>query len=146
MRQYQNKIDQSVYAILVKRIYEFELAAEFDIQKTVIVHKVTGSSFHFYGIQRNIQEIKGFEGADIGWIEEGEGLTAEQWKYIEPTLRTEGAQCWILYNPRFVTDFVEGFKHDPANGVVGRQINYNENPFLTKTMLRKIVEIKISTA
>jgi len=142
MRQFQNKIDQSVYAILVSRINEFGLSREFDIQKTVITHKLTGSSFHFYGIRRNIEEIKGFEGADIGWIEEGEGLTAEQCKIIEPTLRKEGAHCWILYNPRFVADFVEKFRHDPDNGVIVRQINYDENPFLTQTMLRKIAKMK----
>jgi len=142
MRQFQNKIEQSVYAILVARIHEFGLYHEFDIQKTVITHRVTMSSFHFYGIRRNIEEIKGFEGADIGWIEEGEGLTAEQWKIIEPTLRKEGAQAWILYNPRFVTDFVETFRSRPEDGILVRQINYDENPYLSNTALRKIERMK----
>mgnify|MGYP003645392902 CR=1 FL=1 len=142
MRQFQNKIKESVYAILVIQIERFGLTHEFDIRASEIHHKTTGSSFHFYGIHRDIAEIKGFEGADIGWIEEGEGLTALQWEVIEPTLRNEGAECWILYNPRLVSDFVEKFMHDPENGVIVRHINYDENEFLSNTMLRKIQRMK----
>jgi len=144
MRQFQNKIKESVYAILKIQIDRFGLNDEFDVLASEIRHKVTGSSFHFYGIHRDIAEIKGFEGANIGWIEEGEGLTKEQWQVIEPTLRQEGAECWILYNPRLVSDYIENFKHDPENGVIVRHINYDENPFISQTMLRKINRLKES--
>jgi len=144
MRQFQNKIKESVYAILKFRIEEFGMLDEFEILASEIRHRFTGSSFHFYGIHRDIAEIKGFEGADIGWIEEGEGLTKEQWSIIEPTLRKEGAECWILYNPRLVSDFVETFRHDPDNGIIVRHINYDENPHVSNTMLRKIERLKES--
>lgn len=144
VRQFQNKIQESVYAILVIQIERYGLTDEFDIQKTSIRHKRTGSSFHFYGIHRNIAEIKGFEGADILWIEEGEGLTQLQWSIIEPTIRKEGSEVWLLYNPHLVSDFVETFKHDPDNGIIVRHINYTENPFLSSTMLRKITRLKES--
>lgn len=142
MRQFQSKMSESVYAILKIQIERFHLADEFEILKTVIKHKTTGSEFHFYGIHRNIAEIKGFEGANIGWIEEAEGLTKEQWSIIEPTLRAEGAECWMLYNPRLVADFIETFQHDPENGIIVRHINYDENKFLSNTMLRKINRLK----
>lgn len=142
MRQFQNKIQESVYAVLVIQINRFGLEKEFDIQKTTITHKTTGSSFHFYGIHRNIAEIKGFEGANIGWIEEAEGLTQEQWEIINPTLRAEGAEAWMLYNPRLVSDYIETFTNDPENGIIVRHINYDENPFLSNTMLRKIEQLK----
>lgn len=144
MRQFQNKIQESVYAILVIQINRFGLASEFEILKSTIRHRTTGAEFHFYGIHRNIDEIKGFEGADIGWIEEAEGLTKAQWSIIEPTLRKEGAECWMLYNPRLVSDFIETFRHDPENGVIVRNINYEENPYLSNTMIRKIERLKAS--
>lgn len=137
-RQYQNRIDDSVYAILVDQIDRFGLRAEFKIQKNVIEHIDTGSSFHFYGILRNLAEIKGFEGADVCWVEEGEAFTKEQLKTIKPTLRKQGAELWILYNPRFVHDYVETLTHDPDKGVLVRHINYDENPFLSETMLQDI--------
>lgn len=142
MRQFQNKIKESVYAILKIQIERFGLQDEFEVLASEIKHRTTGASFHFYGIHRDIAEIKGFEGADIGWIEEGEGLTKEQWEVIEPTIRSEGAECWILYNPRLVSDYVEEFTHDLEQGVLVHQINYDENPFLSSTMLRKIERMK----
>jgi len=156
MRQFQNKIQESVYAVLKVQIERFGLSSEFEILKSTIRHRKTKSEFHFYGIHRNIAEIKGFEGADIGWIEEGEGLTQEQWKHIEPTLRKEGAECWLLYNPRLQNDFVEtlqdkeSLEFDPRTklyktadkSVLVRHINYDENPFLSATMLRKINRLK----
>ena len=142
MRQFQNKIKESVYAILCIQIERFGLQDEFNILASEIQHKTTGSSFHFYGIHRDIAEIKGFTGANIGWIEEAEALTKEQWSTIEPTMREEGAECWILYNPRLVDDFVESFTHNLDNGVLVRHINYDENPFLSNTMQRKIQRLK----
>lgn len=142
MRMFQNKIAESVYAVIVIQIKRFGMEDDFEILRNVIRHKRTGSEFHFYGIQRNIREIKGFEGADIGWIEEGESLTKEQWGIIEPTLRKEGSEAWILYNPHLVSDFIETFTDDPKNGVIVRHINYDENPFISSTMLRKIERMK----
>lgn len=147
IRQFQARIAESVYATLVIQIDNFGLRDEFDILKTVIRHKVTGSEFHFYGMQRNTAEIKGFTGANVCWIEEAEGLTQDQWSIIEPTIREQGSECWVSYNPRLVSDFIEtslSFHHAPENGVIVRHINYQENPFLSDTMLRKINKLKTS--
>ncbi len=144
MRQFQSKIKESVYALLCIKIEAFGLQADFEILKTEIIHKKTGSSFHFYGIHRSIDEIKGFEGANIGWIEEGEGLTKEQWRIIEPTLRADHAECWILYNPRLINDFIETLGRTTDSDVLVRHINYDENPFLSDTMKKKINKLKLS--
>jgi phage terminase large subunit len=147
LRQFQNKISQSVYANLKIQIERFKLGHRFDAQNTVLYNRFTKSEFHFYGMQRNLFDIKGFEGADICWIEEGEGLTKEQWEIIYPTLRKAGCECWILYNPHLETDFIETsplFKPSSDNRVIVRHINYDENPFLSKVALRKIKQLKES--
>jgi len=91
---------------------------------------------------RSTAEIKGFEGANIAWIEEAEALTKEQWEIIEPTVRAEGSEIWMSYNPRLEDDFIETFNHDLENGVYIKHINYNENPFLSETMQKKIARLK----
>ncbi len=142
IRQFQARISDSVYTILVQKVEDAGWTDEFTITNTSISHDKTGSSFHFYGMARNTTEIKGFENADVCWIEEGEGLTFEQWKIIKPTVRRkEGAEMWLIYNPRLISDFVEQspiFKHDPENGVIVRVINYPENPFLPGSVLADI--------
>ena len=142
IRQFQARIQESVYATLVIQIENFGLQNDFEILKSTIKHRATGSEFHFYGMQRNTAEIKGFSGANICWIEEAEGLSQEQWAIIEPTIREQGSECWISYNPRLVSDYISNFKHDPDAGVIVEHINYDKNPFLSETMLKKIDRLK----
>ncbi|KZL02197.1 Phage terminase large subunit [Pseudovibrio sp. Ad5] len=139
VRRFQNKIEHSVYQELCDAIEALGLQARFDIQKAKIIHVSTKSEFFFYGTERNLGDIKGTSGVDILWVEEGEALTKEQWEIIEPTVRKEGSLKLILFNPRFVTDFVwKFFIINTPPGWIKRLINHDENPFLSKTMLRTI--------
>ncbi|MFY0661328.1 MAG: PBSX family phage terminase large subunit [Shimia sp.] len=154
-RQFQNKIAESVYTLLKIQIARFGLEDDFEITRDSIRHKRTGSEFLFYGLWRHIDEIKSLEGIDICWIEEAHGLTKEQWEILEPTLRGEASQFWIIFNPKLVTDFVyrtfvtgtpstriKGEIYGVVGDTIKRRINYDENPFLTKTMLRVIAKKK----
>lgn len=139
-RQFQNKIAESIFTLLKAQIERFKLTAQFRITDRSITHRVTGSEFLFYGLARNIDEIKSLEGIDICLIEEAHNLTAEQWKTLEPTLRKNGSQFWIIFNPQFITDFVyQRFVVNPPPNTVVRQINYTENPFLSDT-IREVIE------
>lgn len=133
-RQFQNKIAESVYTLLKIQIERFGLLADFSITDNSIIHKTTGSSFVFYGLARNIAEIKSLEGVDVWWIEEAQFLTKEQWDTVEPTIRKEGSQIWAIFNPQFATDFIYQrlVVNPPANYIV-RKINFDENPFLSST-------------
>ena len=103
-RQFQNKIAESVYTLLKIQITRFGLEDDFEITRDSIRHKRTGSEFLFYGLWRHIDEIKSLEGIDVCWIEEAHGLTKEQWEILEPTLRGDASQFWIIFNPKLVTD------------------------------------------
>lgn len=141
-RQLQNKITESVYTLLKIQIERFGLQAEFEILNNSIRHKKTGSEFLFYGLWRHIDEIKSLESIDICWIEEAHNLTEAQWEILEPTVRKEGSQFWIVFNPRFSTDFVyKRFVRNPPPDTIVQQINYVDNPFLSKTIL-KVIEAK----
>lgn len=140
VRRYQNKIKDSVYTLIKNQIDNFKFTG-FDVQASSIFHS-NGSEFAFYGIERNVDEIKSFEGADVLWIEEAHNLTKEQWDILEPTIRKEGSEIWISFNPNLVTDFIyQRFIIDPPPNTRSRLINYTENPFLSKTMLN-VIETK----
>lgn len=133
-RQFQNKIEESVYTTLKTQIKRFGLQDEFTILNNKIIHKITGSEFVFYGLWRNIDEIKSLEGIDICWIEEAHNLTKEQWDILEPTIRKEGSEFWIIFNPKLLNDFVyQRFVVNPPPNTLVRKINYTENPFLSET-------------
>jgi len=143
VRQIQNKITDSVYSLLKIQIERFGLKDEFTVLKNSIVHNITGSEFLFYGLWRSTDEIKSIESVDILWSEESHALTEEQWNILEPSIRKEGSECWILFNPKLVTDFVyKRFIVNTPPNTIKRHINYNENPFLSETMLNIIQAAK----
>lgn len=142
-RQIQNKIEESVYTLLIIQIKRFGLRHRFRILENKIINRVTGSEFVFYGLWRNIEEIKSLEGISVLWLEEAHALTEYQWKILEPTIRKSGSECWFIFNPRLVTDFVwRNFVVDPPEDTLVRKINYDENPFLSDTMLKVIEAAK----
>lgn len=141
-RQFQNRIAESVYTLIKDKIEASdEYRKEFHFTNTSIEHKKTGSIFLFYGIARNLSEIKSTEGVDVLWLEEGHYLTEEQWGVIEPTIRKEGSEIWIIFNPDNYMDFVyQNFVVNPSEEAVVQQINWQDNPFLSETMLKVIKE------
>lgn len=141
VRRFQNKIKDSVYTLIAAQIENFK-SQGFNVMATEIRH-ANGSDFTFYGIERNTDEIKSFEGADILWIEEAHNLTADQWKILEPTIRKEGSEVWISFNPKFISDFIyQRFIINPPPNTIVRLINYTENQFLSQTMLDVIAAAK----
>lgn len=135
-RQFQNKIADSVYSLLKAKIEAFGLLAHFKLTENSIIHARTGSEFLFYGIARNLNEIKSTEGVDVLWLEEAHALTKNQWEVLEPTIRKEGSQVWVIFNPAYASDFAyKTFVVSPPAKSIVRKINYTENPFLSQTML-----------
>jgi phage terminase large subunit len=142
-RQFQNKIEESVYTLLKLQIERFGLRDQFRVLDNKIIHRETGTEFLFYGLWRSIDEIKSLEGIDILWIEEAHNLTEAQWEVLEPTIRKAGSQIWVIFNPKLATDFAyKRFVVNPPPNTVVRRINYDENPFLSSTMLQIIEAAK----
>ena len=71
-RELQNSIDESVKQTLEANIVSMGLEDEFEIQKTNIVHKITGSKFFFMGLRYNINKVKSLGRIDIVWLEEAD--------------------------------------------------------------------------
>lgn len=143
VRQLQNKIEESVYSLLKIQIERFGLQQNFKITDNKITNKITGSEFMFYGLWRHIDEIKSIESIDVLWSEESHGLTEHQWEVLEPTLRKQGSECWIIFNPQLVSDFVwQNFVIAPPNSTIIEHINYTRNPFLSTTIKAVIADKK----
>jgi len=142
-RAFQNKISESVYTLLKSKISLLELEEHFTIMRDRIICNATGATALFYGLQRNTAEIKSLEGIDICWIEEGEFITQELFSVLSPTVRKEGSQIWITFNPVDEFGYVYSrFVVNKAPDSVVRKINYNDNPFISKTFIKEAEAIK----
>ncbi len=142
-RMFQNRIEDSVYTLLKREIDRFGFTSNYTILNNRIKHNITNAEFMFYGLARNVEEIKSIVEIDVLWIEEAQSLTEEMWKVLYPTLRKEHSEIWIVFNPRLITDFVyTRFVVNPPSDCLVRFINYDENPFLSETSKATIAALK----
>lgn len=142
-RKYQNKISESIHKVLSDQINRYDLENEFEIQRTKIFNKITGSEFLFMGIQCNTQELKSLEGINLCFIEEAQSITSAEFSIINPTIRAEGSQILIAFNPMLATDFIyKKFVLNTPKNAITQHINYDENPYLSNTILEEIAETK----
>lgn len=143
-RKFQNRIEESVYSLLKDQINRLGYGGEFTVLNSKIIHNTTGSEFLFYGLARNIKEIKSLEGVDILWNEESHSILQEDFEQtLEPTIRKEDSEVWFIFNPDLKTDYVyDRFVLNPPEDAVVRKINYDENQFLSDTMLKVINDLK----
>ncbi len=142
-RMFQNRIEESVYTLLIHQINRFGFQDDYIILKNKIINKNTKAEFNFYGLARNIEEVKSYEGVDILWNEESHNMTESTWDILQPTIRAEHSEIWILFNPNLATDFVyRNFVVNPPRNALVRKINYDENPFLSEVSKQTIEEMK----
>lgn len=139
-REIQRSIKQSVMKLLADTIIRMELQEYYTVQKTAIYHQ-NGTEFFFEGLKHNIDNIKSAEGIDIVWIAEAHNVSEDSWATLIPTIRKEGSEIWIDFNPRYVTDptyvrFVAPYLEEIIkNGyyederIFVRKINYPDNPW-----------------
>lgn len=138
-REIQRSIDDSVYRLLIDTMERVGIDHQFEIGKAVIRHKVTGSEFLFTGLHRNRSKVKGYEGIDICWVEEAEAVSRESWDYLIPTIRKDGSEIWVSFNPDQETDptydmFVDSGREDAHI----TKVTYRDNPFFPAALKQEM--------
>lgn len=133
-RELQNSITDSVHALLADQIKTLNLESFYEIQNTVIYGK-NGTEFLFAGLKHNVTKIKSFEGVDVCWVEEAQTVSKSSWDVLLPTIRKDGSEIWITFNPELDTD--ETYKRfvivPPANAVV-QKVNWSDNPWFPQVL------------
>lgn len=149
-REIQKSIKESVYILLVQAIYDLGLQDEFEILSSTIRSKRIydrglKSEVFFNGIKNNIYEIKSMANVDICWVEEAANVSQESWDILLPTIRKEGSQMILTFNPTemdapthkmFVTTDI------PESERLLININYWDNPFISDTLLKEMERMK----
>jgi len=133
-REFQTSIRDSVHKLLCDQIEDLGLQVFYDITDRTIRAK-NGTEFNFVGLKNNVANIKSYEGVDICWIEEAQAVSSRSWDTLIPTIRKEGSEIWISFNPELETDptYQRFIIHAPENSVVNK-INWNDNPWFPETL------------
>jgi phage terminase large subunit len=128
-REIQKSIADSVHALLSDLIREHGLTDFYEIQQQVIRGK-NGTEFKFRGLKHNTTDLKSLEGADVVWIEEAENVSNNSWEILIPTVRKEGSEIWISFNPKNLSDpTYQRFVAQHDDDMIVKKISWRDNPF-----------------
>jgi phage terminase large subunit len=133
-REFQTSIRDSVHKLLVDQITAMGMMGLFEITQSSI-RGLNGSEFFFVGLKNNVSNIKSFEGVDICWVEEAQSVSRLSWNVLIPTIRKEGSEIWVSFNPELEQDETyQRFVVSPPPGAVVQKINWSDNPWFPETL------------
>ena len=124
----------SVHKLLCDQIIDLGLTDFYEITQSSIRAK-NGTEFSFIGLKNNVANVKSYEGVDICWVEEAQTVSRLSWDVLIPTIRKEGSEIWITFNPLLETDdtWQRFVIHKQPDWVV-QKVNWQDNPWFNETL------------
>ncbi|MCR9195055.1 MAG: phage terminase large subunit, partial [Hyphomonas sp.] len=99
-REFMNSLDESSMAEVKAAIAsEPWLSANYDVGEKYIRTKCGRVAFAFIGLRRNLASIKSKARILILWVDEAEEVSEYAWELVDPTVREEGSELWVTWNP-----------------------------------------------
>ena len=134
-REVQMSIKQSVHKLLSDQITLMGLDGFYRVLDSRIVGE-NGTEFAFTGLSSlTADTIKSFEGYDVCWVEEGQVISKRSWDILIPTIRKDGSEIWISYNPDLESDEThQRFSVHPPPDCINVEINWRDNPWFSDVL------------
>jgi phage terminase large subunit len=134
-REFQTSIKDSVHKLLCDQIEALGLLGFYEITQNSIRGK-NGTEFAFVGLRNNVANIKSYEGVDVVWVEEAQTTSRLSWNILIPTIRKQGSEIWISFNPELETDETyQRFVLKPPADCIQIKINWSDNPWFPDTLM-----------
>lgn len=142
-REFQASIQDSVHRLLASTIMNNGLSDEYEILQSTIRHRTNGTEFIFKGLRHNITEIKGLQGVTRVWCEEAENISDRSWEVLIPTIRAEGSEIWVSFNPKNPNDptYQRFVANAPENAIV-QKVSWRDNPFFPPILRQEMLSLK----
>lgn len=130
VREVQKSLKDSAKKLIEDKIKTLKVGHLFDILTSEIRTPGNGLII-FQGLKDHTAEsVKSLEGFDICWVEEGQAITEKSWKMLRPTIRAEGSEIWVSWNPRRKIDPIDKFfRQEERANAIAVKANWSENPW-----------------
>lgn len=137
-REFMNSLDESSLAEVKAAILEEPwLAAKYEVGEKYVRTRDKRVSFAFIGLRHNLDSIKSKAKILLLWVDEAEPVSEAAWSKAIPTVREEGAEIWVTWNPeRKKSATHKRFRESPPAGSKIVQMNYTDNPWFPSTLDR----------
>ncbi len=141
-REVQSSMKESVHQLLKDQIALMGMSSLYRVLDDEI-RGPGGTIFRFKGLG-DPEALKSAEGLDVVWIEEARILTKASWMKLDPTVRKDGSEIWISFNPELEQDFVYDFfvKKVPPPGSIVQRVTWRDNPWFNAVLRLQMETMK----
>lgn len=135
-REHLNSLDESSLEEVKQAIRSVPwLDAYYEIGEKFVRTKNKRVSYVFAGLRTNLDSIKSKARILIAWIDEGEQVSEVAYQKLLPTVREEGSEIWVTWNPEkdnSPTD--KRFRKSLPDSAKIAEVNYPDNPWFPATL------------
>jgi phage terminase large subunit len=141
-REFMNSLDESSLAEVKAAILEEPwLAAKYDVGDKYVRTKDRRIDFAFAGLRHNLDSIKSKSRIRLLWVDEAEPVSETAWSKAIPTVREDGSEIWVTWNPeRKQSATHKRFRDDPPIGAKIVKMNWRDNPWFPATLQKTRLE------
>jgi len=135
-REHLNSLDESSLEEIKAAIRGVDwLNDYFEIGEKYVRTKNRRISFAFAGLRHNLDSIKSKARILGNWTDEAESVSEVAWRKLIPTIREEGSENWISYNPESEDSATHSrfIAQSPTDCVV-TDLNYRDNPWFPSVL------------
>jgi len=134
-RELQDSIKNSFHAELKNAIASDDwLSSCYDVGIDYL-RGHNGTEFIFKGLRHNISSIKSLAQIDLCIVEEAEDVPEYSWIDLEPTIRAQLSEIWVIWNPKKKKSPVDKrFRENPPPLCLIAEMNYRDNPWFPQKL------------
>lgn len=136
-REYMNSLEDSSMEEVKGAIRSIPwLNDYYEIGEKFIRTKNKRVSFSFAGLRHNLDSIKSKAKVLIAWVDEAESVSDIAWKKLLPTVRADGSEIWLCWNPEVdgcPTD-IRFRKDDLGDDGLIVEMNWQDNPWFPSVL------------
>ena len=135
-REYMNSLDESSLEEIKAAIRSEPFLNEYyEIGEKFIRSKDGRIKYTFSGLRHNLDSIKSKARILLCWVDEAEPVSDEAWRKLIPTIREEGSEIWVTWNPERKNSAThKRFRENPPEHTRGTEINWRDNPWFPSVL------------
>lgn len=135
-REFMNSLDESSLAEIKMAILSDPwLTSVYDVGEKYIRTKDGRINFAFVGLRHNLDSIKSKARIRLLWVDEAENVSETAWSKTDPTVREEGSEIWVTWNPeRKKSATHKRFRLTPPDHSKIVEMNWRDNPFFPSNL------------
>jgi phage terminase large subunit len=130
-RQFMNSLADSSFSEVAAAIREDSwLSSVYEIGETFIRTRCGRVEYLFVGLARNLSSIKSKARILLCWVDEAEDVSEAAWVVLIPTVREEGSEIWLTWNPKLKASATNKRFGEPKDADVKIvTMNWRDNPW-----------------